>query len=241
VRSLNSKCELSTNICNDRHVQTCRSHKENEGGSQGKRSGERKDFSSLKRNLFTEFNSISNADENVKKETVEENTISQNALNESKSLSIAKEELKSNILGCMSPMQESLKYNVSVSNSLTPTPLKGNAYYDGKDLVPPYPNFKDNYQKCTNLNNYPPFLSAIKDKFSPSPSGIIDVHNIQEEICGKKRLRYESCYSDNSPHSTPNVYQHYEQDRDLRYVYNCIYLIFRSGLCRFTGFKQVHF
>lgn len=49
------------------------------GESQSKIRGTgRKDFSSLKRNLFTEFNSISNFDENIKKDTIEEASNSQN-------------------------------------------------------------------------------------------------------------------------------------------------------------------
>ena len=87
----------------------------------------------MKRNLFTEFNSISNQDDNVKKETVEDIMNSQSVLNESKPMESVKEDQKSNILDCMSPLRESLKYNVSISNSLTPTPLKNNGYYEAKD------------------------------------------------------------------------------------------------------------
>ena len=124
---------MSTNICLQRHVHTSQSHKELINNVSTRRPNDHKDYSSLKRNLFTEFNSISNIEEHVKKDTVEENSNSQNISNDSKQFLSIKEEQKSNILGCMSPMQDSVKYNASINNSLTPTPLKPNGYYDGKD------------------------------------------------------------------------------------------------------------
>lgn len=98
---------------------------------------------------------------------------------------IKEEEHKNNLLECMSPIQDHSKYNISICNSLTPTPLKGNGYYDGKELVPPYQNFQNNYQKSLNLNNYPPFLNMRNDKFSPMHSAVLGCHNLPDEICGK--------------------------------------------------------
>lgn len=213
---MNSKCEMSTNICLQRHVHTSQSHKELINNVSTRRPNDHKDYSSLKRNLFTEFNSISNIEEHVKKDTVEENSNSQNISNDSKQFLSIKEEQKSNILGCMSPMQDSVKYNASINNSLTPTPLKPNGYYDGKDWIPPYPIFKDHDQKCIGLQNYPPFLNINKSKFSPVENSVMEAHNIQDEICGKKRLRYESYYSNESPQSSNQLYDHYEQDKELR-------------------------
>ena len=124
---------MSTNICLQRHVHTCQSQKELISGINTRRPNNQKDYSSLKRNLFTEFNSISNIEEQAKKDTVEEISNSQNILNDTKQFLNIKQEFKGNILECMSPIQDSVKYNTSINNSLTPTPLKPNGYYDGKD------------------------------------------------------------------------------------------------------------
>jgi len=147
---------------------------------------DRKDFSSLKRNLFTEFNSISNIDDNIKKDTVDEIANSSIVMHESKPVSPIKEEQKSNLLEWMSPIHNySLKYHHSIGNSLTPTPIKVSGFYENKEWVPPYPIFNEHYQKWMNLNNFPPFLSIIKDRFSPQHHRIMDSQTIQDEFCGK--------------------------------------------------------
>ena len=93
----------------------------------------RKNYASLKRNLFSEFNSISPGEDNVKKDTVDEIANPAKAINELKSPQI-KQEQKPSILDCVTPIKgEGLKYEGSLLNSMTPTPLKGNGYYDGKD------------------------------------------------------------------------------------------------------------
>lgn len=176
------------------------------------------EYSSLKRNLFNVFNNLSNNDENLKKDTIDEITNSQVALEDVKQLSSWKEEQKINMLECMSPLHhDSLKYHPSLVNSLTPTPLKRNGFYESKDWVPHYPSLKDNFQRGRSPNaNYPPFLLMNKDKFSPHASMIADHQFDNNEFCGKKRLRYESCYSDESPRNTHKNYEQYSDNEEQR-------------------------
>lgn len=98
----------------------------------------RRNYSTLKRNLFSEFNSISPVDENNKKDTVDEIANPAKAINELKSPQV-KQEHKTSILDGISPMKfEPTKFEGLLPNSLMATPLKDNGYHDSKDRIPPF-------------------------------------------------------------------------------------------------------
>lgn len=120
----------------------------------------RKDYSSLKRNLFSEFNSLIN-DDHVKKDTEDEIFNSSQAGQELKHPSI-KQDIQPGELDWMSPIKiETIKYN-----------------------------------QC------------------------IDTPSINRELCGKKRLRYESCYSSGWENSTPRMYEQWEEQKDQIYYHD---------------------
>ena len=117
----------------------------------------RKDYSSLKRNLFSEFNSLIH-DDNVKKDTEDEIFSSSQVVQEFKQPSW-KQDAKVVDLDWMSPINiEAIKYN-----------------------------------PC------------------------IDTPSINRELCGKKRLRYESCYSSGWENCTPRLYEQWEDGKERIY------------------------
>ena len=77
----------------------------------------------------------------------------------------------------------------------------------------PYHSFKENYSKFYQIANYTPIKHVIKHAPVKHFNDTIESNPINKEICGKKRLHYESCYSSESAHSTPKLYEEVEQEK----------------------------
>jgi hypothetical protein len=172
--------------CQRTHDQTNKAQEETSGRNLHL-STIRKDYGSLKRNLFDEFKNISNNEDNMKKETVEEilGTPSKSQWNKNTPV----KEIKHSLLDWMSPPpKEGPKFENPLLNSITPTPVKGNCEFDQKPLATPYSVFKDQFSK-NSMPHFMPFNAAVKENQFRQFNESIDSQMIYEELCGKKRAK----------------------------------------------------
>lgn len=178
----------------------------NQEGRKSHLSTIRKNFGSLKRNLFSEFNNISNADDSMKKETLEEQNEEKSPKRDIKSTPI-KEEVKHSLLEFMSPPpQDPGRFDGSLINCMTPTPLKANNYDEVRPNFPSYNLFRENYQKGGNVPQFIPFqITSKENNFRPFHD-TFDSHQIYEELCGQKRVKVENLVLGENPLMTSLIY-----------------------------------